>query len=265
LEAVKTLSCKRPKVHLCVDTGLGRDGFIDRDRAQVLDLLKASNVDVRGLYTHFASADEAKFDDYTKSQIDNLLQWKQAVHDIGYNPILHLGGSSGIFHQNLEENFDMIRLGNNLYGLWTSPELCQRYGNRLKLKPVLSWKARIVEVKDLPKGSAISYGCTHKLKRDSKIAILPIGYYDGLFRTTSNQGQLLVNGQKVKQIGRVTMNMIILDVTDVGQVNVGDVATVIGNDGDERVSVDDWAKLANTSNYEIVTRLNANINRMLVF
>lgn len=264
LEAIKALNGKKPKIHICVDSGLGRDGFLEKDLDRVLAFIKESNVDVRGLYTHLSSADETRYDDYTKQQIKILFKWKKALHDIGYSPIVHLGGSSGIFHQELEEKFDMLRVGNNLFGLWTSRELFEKYGDRLKIEPILSWKTRIIEMKDLPKGSSISYGRTHQLARDSKIAIVPIGYYDGIFRTTSNQGQFLVNGTKVKQVGRVTMNMTILDVTDAGNVNVGDVVTIIGQDGNEKIMVEDWAKLANTSNYEIVTRLNAKIKRILV-
>ncbi len=116
----------------------------------------------------------------------------------------------------------------------------------------------------MPKGSAISYGCTYILKRDSKIAVLPIGYYDGIFRCSSSKGWALVNGQKVPQIGRITMNLIVLDVTDVKQVKAGDAVTIIGNDKKENVTADDIAIWAQTSNYEIVTRINSALKRLIV-
>jgi alanine racemase len=139
----------------------------------------------------------------------------------------------------------------------------KRYQNKTKLIPALSWKTLISEVKSMPKGSAISYGCTHILKRDSKIAVLPIGYFDGIFRMSSSKGWAVVNGVKVPQIGRVTMNIIVFDVTDVKNVKEGDVVTIIGNDGKQTITADEWASWAQTSNYEIVTRINSGMKRVV--
>jgi alanine racemase len=261
IQKIKTK--KKLAIHLCVDTGLGRDGFVLSDVTKVLTFLKNSNLEVKGLYAHFSCADDSSFNSYTKKQIDELLVWKKSLAEIGLKPLTHHFASSGTFLPHLE-NFDMARVGISLYGLWPSKEIQNSHQNKIKLKPALSWKALISEVKFLPKGSAISYGCTHILKRDSKIAILPIGYYDGIFRISSNKGMVLVNGVKVPQIGRVTMNIIVLDVTDVKKVKVGDIATIIGGDKKENISADDWANWAQTSNYEIVTRINSAMDRKSV-
>ena len=272
LEAVKKKSPKKKNekkliIHLCLDTGLGRDGFVFAEMEKVLNLLKnknlQNNIKVKGLYAHFASADDSAFDSYTKNQVELLLKWKKSLAEIGLKPLIHTSASAGTL-TNIAPQFDISRIGLSLYGLWPSKEVEIRNKNKTKLMPVLSWRALISEVKNMPKGSAISYGCTYILKRDSKIAVLPIGYYDGIFRCSSNKGWALVNCQKVPQIGRVTMNLIVLDVTDVKQVKAGDVVTIIGNDKKENVNADDLAIWAQTSNYEIVTRINSALKRLIV-
>ncbi len=265
LEAARNISVnKKLKIHLCVETGLGRDGFIFEDLSKLLKLIKNDKVSLAGLYGHFAAADELKFIPHTKKQITEMLKWKKEIFSAGYDPLVYHAASAGSFLSDFREEFDMVRVGLSLYGLWPSEELKEKYCNKIKLKPVLTWKTIISEVKKLPKGSKISYGCTHTLKRDSKIAILPIGYYDGISRVSSNKSEFLVNGKKVRQVGRVTMNIVVLDVTDVKSAKVGDEVIIIGSDKKNEVTADDWALWSQTSNYEIVTRIIANISRTIV-
>jgi alanine racemase len=265
LENAQKISGKKKLIiHLCVDTGFGRDGFILSDMKKVLPLLQSQKIEVRGLYTHFASADESAFDDYSKKQIDELLLWKKALAEIGLQPLVHASATAGTFLSKFESHFDLVRIGIGNYGLWPSKEVEKRCAKQTKLIPVLAWKAMVVELKALPKGSHISYGCSFTLQRDSKIAILPVGYFDGISRVSSKKGWVIINKIKVPQLGRVTMNMIIIDVTDVKKIKVGDIATVIGADGNEIVSAQDWGDWSETSNYEIVTRLSASLVRKVV-
>ncbi len=265
LKAAKKISGKKKLIiHLCIDSGMGRDGFVFSDIKKVLPLLKNKNIEVKGLYSHFASADQRSFDSYSKKQVAELLKWKKELNEIGLNPIIHISASAGVFIKDFECQFDLVRVGLSLYGLWVSPEVRQLNEKETELLPVLSWKTKISEIKFLPKGSSISYGCTHILKRDSKIAILPIGYFDGVSRVSSNKGFVIVNGIKVPQLGRVTMNIIIVDVTDVKEVKEGDLATVIGCDKNEKILADDWANWSQTSNYEVVTRLNPALKRVVI-
>lgn len=265
LQAAKKISgSKKLAVHICVDTGLGRDGFIFSDAEKILTLLKNKNLELRGIYAHFAAADDAAFDSYSKKQVNELLKWKKLFNDNGFEPLVHHAASAGSFNSDFTKHFDMVRIGYSIYGLYPSKEIEVRCKNKINLKPVLSWNALISEVKSLPKGSAISYGCTHILKRDSKIAVLPIGYFDGMFRGSSNKGWVLVNGIKVPQLGRITMNIAVIDVTDVKNVKAGDVARIIGCDKKQSVTVEDWATWANTSGYEITTRINAGLVRKVV-
>ncbi len=265
LENAQKISGKKNLIiHLCVDTGFGRDGFILSDMKKVLLLLQNKKIEVRGLYTHFASADESAFNAYSKKQIDELLLWKKALAEIDLHPLLHASATSGTFFSECESHFDLVRIGIGNYGLWPSQEVEERCAKQTKLIPALSWKAMIVELKALPKGSHISYGCSFTLQRDSKIAILPVGYFDGISRVSSKKGWVIINKIKVPQLGRVTMNMIIIDVTEVKKIKVGDVATVIGVDEKESVTAEDWANWSGTSNYEIVTRLSASLVRKVV-
>ncbi len=252
--AQKKKFSQKLRIHLCVDTGLGRDGFVAEDLEKIIEFLAdkklRQNIEVIGLFTHFAAADDQDFDNYTQSQMDVLEVWKKSLADIGLKPQIHASASSATLRK-IATDLDAVRVGLALYGM--SP-----FENRTNenLQPVLSWKAVVSEVKELKKGSAISYGCTHILKRDSKIAVLPIGYFDGISRLSSNKSQVLVNGKKCAQIGRVTMNIIMIDVTDVEDVKEGDVATLIGYDV-EQITADDWAIWSQTSNYEVTTRLSA--------
>lgn len=251
---------KKLKVHICVDSGLGRDGFVFADMKKVAGLLKNSPLKVVGLYAHFSAADETSAKSYTQKQITELMEWKKTFAAIDIKPLIHHCASAGAISSQVDEKFDLVRIGISLYGLWPSSDVKKREEKNVKLQPVLSWKAKIIEVKFLPKGSAISYNRTHILKRDSKLAVLGIGYFDGISRVSSNNSFAIVGGKKVPQIGRVTMNLIVLDVTDVKNVKVGDDVTIIG----EGLSAEDWGGFAQTSNYEIVTRINSSLKRILV-
>lgn len=267
LLAAKKISAKKKlKLHICVDSGLGRDGFVEDDLKKLVELLAdknfQKNIEVVGLYAHFASSDDSNFDSYTKNQIAILKKWQKSLSEIGLNPAVHASASAATLRQKAID-FDMVRVGLAIYGLWPSQEIKKQRQNKNKLQQVLSWKVKIAEVKNMKKGSAISYGCTHILKRDSKIAVLPIGYFDGISRLSSNCGFALVRGKKVPQIGRVTMNLIVLDVTDVEGVKQGDVVTILGCDKKSQITAEDWALWAKTSNYEIVTRLNSFLPRIV--
>ena len=255
---------KNLKIHICVDTGLGRDGFIEDDMKKVVNFLRKSPLHVVGLYAHFASADDFNFDDYTKNQARQLLRLQEEFLRFKINPLIHHCASASTLIGKVSKHFDMARIGVSLYGLWPSKQIKKSKQNQVKLTPVLSWKAKILEVKFLKKGSAISYNCTHILQRDSKLAVLGIGYFDGIPRLASNKAFVIVKGKKVPQIGRVTMNLIVLDVTEIENVKVGDIATIIGCEKKVAISADDWAEFSQSSNYEIVTRINSGIKRVVV-
>lgn len=260
---------KKPlKAHICVDTGLGRDGFVFTDLKKVIEASKNSKVKIVGLYAHLAASDDSKENSYTEKQITELLTWKKAFNEIGLKPLVHHSASAGNIFGKIKEKFtkefDIARIGVSLYGMWPSNEVKKSRQKIVKLQPVLTWIAKITELRHLPKGSKISYNCTYTLQRDSKIATLPIGYFDGISRLSSNKALAIVGGKKVPQIGRVTMNLIVLDVTDVKNVKIGDEVIIIGKKGNLEISADDLGAWGQTSCYESLTRINANILRKVV-
>lgn len=242
---------KKLKAHICVDTGLGRDGFLADDLEKVAKILKNSPIEVVGIYGHFAAADDENRNDYSKTQIQNLLRWKAKFP----RAMVHHDSSAGVINSSISEHFDLARIGIGIYGFYPSPKM----KNRLKLQPVLKWLTKISEIKNQKKGAKISYNCTYELQRDSRTALLPIGYYDGISRVSSNKGFVTIKGKKAAQLGRVTMNLLIVDVTEIPGAKIGDVVEIIG----PKTSAEDWAVWSQTSAYEVVTRLNSSIKRII--
>lgn len=255
---------KKIKIHIKVDTGLGRQGFLMSDLEEVLKLLKKTkNIEIEGLYSHLAVGEDLAGREYTMLQVNKLNQWEEEFKKAGFKPLKHIcATSSTMFFPEL--HFDMVRVGIGMYGLWPSKETKQAMHKKYKLHPVLSWKTIITEIKSLPKGAKIGYDLTEELKKNSNIAIIPVGYWHGYPRLLSSKGIFSVNGKKVKLIGRVSMDMIALDVTGI-KTKVGDEVIIIGKtkkgeDG-HYAEADMMAQDSDTINYEIVTRINPIIKR----
>lgn len=161
----------------------------------------------------------------------------------------------------------MVRVGIGLYGLWPSElvkKIAKRKGKKINLKPVLAWKTKVAQVKSVKKGKTIGYGRTFQVNRNMKIAILPTGYFDGFDRGFSNNGRVLIRGQFVDIVGRVMMNMTIVDVSHINGIRVADEVTLIGKQGEKEISADELAEKIDTINYEITTRINPSISRIIV-
>ncbi len=251
-------------INLKVDTGLSRQGFLMEDLEDVLKILKNSReINIVSLYTHFIGAENKKFNNYTKSQADNLKKWQHSFNKAGYYPLLHTGATSG-YLMNKELAFDVVRMGIGIYGLWPSDEVKDASKNHLKFYPALSWKTRISEVKNIKKETVVGYNATFIAKKDIKIAVLPIGYFDGLPRALSGKGYMLCGGIKCPILGRIMMNMCVIDISNVKGVKAGDEVVIIGNQKKESISADELASWADTINYEIVTRINGEIPRIAI-
>jgi alanine racemase len=188
------------------------------------------------------------------------------LEEKGLAPITHVSASSGILFSS-DFHADMVRGGIALYGLWPSPEI-QAHAVKMagksgiRLAPALSWKAIVSEVKLISKGASVGYDLTHTVSRDSRIAIIPVGYWHGLRRSLSNSGHVLIGGKRCPIIGRISMDMTIIDVTDVPSVKQGDEAVIIGKQGKEVITVEGVAEKAGTINYEIVTQINPLLPRI---
>ncbi len=250
------------RIHIKVDTGMHRQGFQLHESSKLLDQLgnSTSKLIVEGLYTHFAEAKNPRSGDNTRRQIKEFAQWITAFHAVGLKPMTHAAATGGALLYPAA-HYNMVRIGIGLYGLWTSSEAERALLHTLTLKPVLSWRAVVSEVKSVKKGERVGYDFTDMLTRETKLAVIPIGYWHGFPRLLSSRGRVLIHGKTARVLGRVSMDMIIVDVTDITKVAGGDVVTLIGKDGKEEIKAGELAQFAATTHYEIVTRLNPLMKR----
>ncbi len=257
---------KNLQIHLKVDTGMHRQGFFVKEIPKVIQILesKGFSAKLEGMYTHFSSAKDPKHPKVTQKQVSAFQEADMMLAQAGYGNIMrHAGATAGAILYP-QAHFDMVRIGIGLYGLWPSKKVEKAYKNKLHLKPVLTWKTVVSQVKEIKKGESVGYDLTETLKRDSKIAILPIGYWHGFPRILSSKGQILIRGKRAKILGRVSMDMVCVDVTGIVGVRAGDEAVIIGKNGKDYISADEIDELAGTTAYEIVTRINPLIKKFFV-
>ncbi len=256
---------KISKVHLKIETGTNRQGINIKELPEILEYFKNSkNITLKGIYTHFANIEDTTDHTYAMKQLG---KFKEAIKIVDNNKILFHTACSAATILFPETHFCMVRTGISIYGLWPSNETfisAKEKKLEIKLKPVLTWKSLIAQVKEISSGSYVGYGCTFKANRKMKIGIIPVGYYEGYFRSLSNRAYVLVKGKRAQIIGRVCMNMMIVDLTEIEDVKIEDEVILIGKMGNEEISADYLAKLANTINYEIVTRIAPHLPRILV-
>lgn len=254
---------RKLRIHLKFDTGMNRQGFREGEVEHLLRSLrgpKAGNLEIEGMYTHFADAKDPSSPDNTNKQIDIFERIKKRVLEGGFKPLVHASATAGtiIFPQ---AHYDMVRIGIGSYGLWPSVNIKDHSWTKLPLKPVLSWKTVVADVKKAPAGSGFGYGFMEKVSRDTKFAVIPIGYWHGYSRSMSSTGNVLIRGKRAKVLGFVSMDITVVDVTDIRGIKVGDEVTIIGRDGSDEVSADELASVAGTTNYEVITRINPLIKR----
>ncbi len=264
LENLKNINAKI-KIHIKVDTGMHRQGFFISEIPKVAEKIKETpNIIVEGVYTHFPSAKNPAFPKTTLKQIEEFKKALSILEQFGFkNIIRHAGATSGavIFP---ESHFDMVRVGIGLCGMWPSKETKEAFKDKINLTPVLTWKTVVGQIKKLSCGSKIGYDLTEKIDRDSTVAVLPIGYWHGFPRLLSSIGRVLINGKEAKVLGRISMDMTSVDVTDIPGTKVGDEVVIIGKSAEKEISADQIALLSDTINYEIVTCINPLIKRIVV-
>lgn len=243
----------RLKVHLKADTGMSRLGLVcpaerESETAAGMGVLKAlPGLAMEGIFTHFANADADEA--YTMEQLTrflNLIDCLEAEQNMKFE-IRHCAASGAVIHYPCT-HLDMVRPGLALYGLYPDPGM----EGLVDLRPAMALKSRVVSVKELPAGTPVSYGCTRVLERDSQVAVLPIGYADGLHRICSDRLPVLLRGRRTRVLGRICMDMCMIDVTEIPGARPGDVATLFGRDGSAFLPVEEMAELAGTISYEII-------------
>jgi alanine racemase len=262
-EALLFRSSKPLCISIKVDTGLHRQGFLPEEKQKVLSMIGGSHksISIKGLYSHFAISESKAHRKFTLMQVERLEGWSKAFRALGVSPDVHISSSAGLIMYP-EAHFDVARAGIALYGLWPSPDIKKAAKNGKDLTPVLSFRTLISEIKTVKRGEAIGYDLTETLKRNSTIAVCPVGYWHGYPRSLSSVGMTLVNGKRAKVLGTISMDMMMIDVTGIKNVKEGTVVTLIGKDGNEYMSADEVAERAGTINYEIVTRINPFIKRI---
>lgn len=242
--------------HIKIDTGMHRLGFDVADFGKVRNTFMLSNICVEGIYTHLCVSDSLDNEDirFTKDQVAKFNQLLQFLSSIGFQrPKVHIQSSYGLLNYP-EINCDYARVGIALYGVYSSAE--DRMNQKLNLRPILSLKSRVVLIKSIPKGESVGYGRAFTTGKDSTIAIVSIGYADGVPRNLSyGKGYVLIAGQKAPIVGRVCMDQMTVDVTAIPEIQVGMVATLIGKDGDSEIIVEEMAAHAGTITNEILSRL----------
>jgi len=259
--AVAEAACRvhaQAEVHVKLDTGMARSGLPLNQVRELTDTCRqAPSVRLAGLYTHFATADEID-KDYAREQLRRFLS---AADGAGGRDglTLHAANSAGTIDLPAT-HLDMVRPGIAMYGYQPSDDM----HNRLLLRPALRLWGRLMQIKDVPAGSRCGYGLTYAFDRDSRVGLVPIGYADGYFRSLSNRASMRIRGRDVPIRGRVSMDQIIIDLTDVPAARVGDEVEIISSDPVAPHSVENIARLANTIPYEITCRLGRRVRRVLV-
>lgn len=260
LSAAAVAAGQTLKIHVKLDTGMTRLGFLWQERLekrcvdQIAQLCALPGLEAEGLFTHFADADGSE--EYTMLQFTRFLDARRALEERGVTfKICHCAASAAVLNYPCTY-LDMVRPGIVLYGYYPAAGMEGLDGPGLL--PVLTLKSRVAAVRQVPAGTFVSYGRTAQLKRDTRLAVLPIGYGDGFSRQLSNGMEVLLHGQRCKVVGRVCMDMCMVDVTDLPQVQAGDVAVVYGQEG----LLDQAAQLAGTIPYELLCNVNPRVPRV---
>jgi alanine racemase len=246
-------------LHLKVDTGMGRVGFLPEQAvSETMRILNLPALQVEGFFTHFAIAED-QGNPYTTSQIELFNRIVENLKTKGITfPLIHAANSAAAINYP-EARFNLLRLGLALYGHYPSPLL--RRNSSIELRPALTFKSRVVMVKKMPAGSSISYGCTYRTSSEEMIATIPVGYADGYSRLLSNKGQVLVRGCRAPVVGRICMDHLMVNVSHIPGVQRGDEVVLYGRQGEEELPVEEAASLIGNVNYELLSVVGKRIPR----
>ncbi len=269
LGAVTNKLQKKARLHIKVETGTNRQGIQKEDISSLVQAFsRFPLLELEGLSTHYANIEDVTEHHFADYQLRRFNEVCDLIENLGFHvPIKHTACTAAtiLFRDTL---FNMARVGIGLYGLWPSKETkisALQAGIAInELQPVLTWKARIAQIKSVKSGETIGYGCTDVATQNTRLAVIPVGYYDGYDRKLSSIGYVLIRGRRAPLRGRVCMNMIMVDVTNIPEAMLEDEAVLIGRQGSNSVSAEVLAGIIGTINYEVVTRINPLIPRIVV-
>jgi alanine racemase len=252
---------KKVKVHIKVDTGMGRLGYqpVEESVKEILKITQLNNLEVEGVFSHFAMADSPN-EEYTETQFQKFSEFLAMLEKAGVSfKIRHIANSAANIYFP-QTHLDMVRPGISLYGQYPDAKLA--IDPEIELFPAMTIKSRLAHVKTVPKGTPLSYGCTYTTTKQSLIGTIPMGYADGIPRALSNQGEVLVKGVRCPIVGRVCMDQFMVDLSALGHAKVNDEVVFMGQSGNDRITADEIAAKVGTINYEIVTRMGKRMTRI---
>jgi alanine racemase len=272
LSDIAVSSNKQIKVHLKVDTGMGRLGLLPDCRRppetgqnlignairDVESISSLAGLTLEGVYTHFATADSSD-KAYAEKQFKIFIDFLNELRRAGMNPPLCHAANSAAIIDMPETHLDMVRAGIAIYGLYPSDQVNKR---KIALKPAMTLKSKIIHLKKVPSGFKVSYGSTYQTQKPTTIASIPVGYADGFNRLLSSRGHMLISGRRAPIVGRVCMDQTMLDVGHIPDVDLEDEVVIFGRQEDESITVDEIAATLNTINYEIVSSLTARVPKI---
>ena len=250
---------KAAPFHFAVDTGMGRIGFQPTREAAELcaEIVRLPGIQAEGLFSHFATADCADLS-RAREQTQRFDDFVSMLRELGVEiPICHLDNSAGLM--NFPHHYQMVRSGIVTYGLYPSAEVDPEL---LPLKRALQWLSRVTHIKTLPAGRPISYGGTYVTEKPTVVATVPVGYADGYRRSLSGKYYVLIRGKKAPILGRICMDQMMVDVTDIPDVSIDDTVTLVGRDGDEEITMEAIAAAADSFNYEFVCGISRRVPRI---
>lgn len=255
------------EVHIAVDALLGREGFLESELSDFLcEAVKSKHIRITGIYAHFANIEDTNNFTHAERQITAYNNMLGIAKNAGcINLHTHISATSGILAYEKGDGLHaVVRTGIGAYGLWPSEHLQYAYKKNLQLLPVLSWKTHVAQVKILPANRTVGYGLTFTTRKKTVTALIPQGYADGYPRILSNKGFVLIGGRKCPIIGRISMNMLVVDVSKAGRVQEGDEVVLLGSQGKTRIVAEELGELSGTINYEVTTRISSLLPRIVV-
>lgn len=256
-----------PKIHIKIETGNNRQGVLIPNLLEFANLALSNNLEIEGLTTHFANIEDTTDHSYAMQQISKFSHAVSILEKSGINiPIKHCANSAAtMLFKGVKLN--MVRPGIACYGMWPSNEtfvsVIKETKKEITLMPAFTWKSKIAQIKEIDSGEFIGYGCSYKTSHKTKLAIIPVGYYDGYDRCV-NGAFVLINGFRAPIRGRVCMNIIMAEISDIPSAKLEDEVILIGRSGQENISAEQFAGFAGTINYEVTTRVNERIKRVVI-
>jgi len=260
---------KKVFVHIKVETGTHRQGVLLDQLPDFIDYVKKyPNIIIEGVSTHFANVEDTTNKAYYEEQMQEFKTAIDILEKKGFQNIMKHCAAAGAAFLFPESQFDMVRMGISLYGMWPSEKLHQAYqklhpNDAVLLQTAFTWKARIAQIKEIPTGKFVGYGCTYQTDRPTMMSVVPIGYSDGYVRSLSGRSHVLVHGKQAPLLGRVSMNNIVIDITDIPETKLEDEVVLLGKQGDQEITSEMFAAWADTINYEIPTRVAVNVNMQI--